>query len=397
MKKILYFLKIETRLLKKSIILIALILTVFLSAFMGVLSMRLDFVNGFYSVLDENYSAYSLSAYYMGKRIEDYLNISPNELYKYSLTGLTCADITFFNEDGQSLSMYSLVEDEYKTRDFGTAITLNNKTISKLNSASNAIISGQWNSAENQICIDKAIADALNLAVGDTATIVCYDVYSQYSYVISGILDKQLLTSDYFFGSLYYYYISGSPELVIDSANMIYYDIRSAHACYEKFSKANISLQLAGFGQPKTHFLTSYFTYITPIKLTLDSVTALFLAVMVVILYTLMTLFFRQRKSFICQLKLLGANDGTIFGIYLGIAVAIFLVVTAVSSGLGLLFNSYFMYLCETVFELPFRTTFSVLVPLISFAVLALITALLFAISGRRIRSDVIAQEIKAE
>lgn len=34
---------------------------------------------------------------------------------------------------------------------------------------------------------------------------------------------------------------------------------------------------------------------------------------------------------------------------------------------------------------------------MISFAVLALITAILFAVSGRKIRSDIIAQEIKAE
>lgn len=396
MKKILYFLKIETRLLKKSIILIALILTVFLSAFMGVLSMRLDFVNGFYSLLDEKFTSYLVldNSY----KIDKMLSVSPNELYANTEFTLTWGLITYVNEDGQSIQATDLHKDTNAYTNFGVVIILNNKTTSKLNSASHALVSGQWNSAENQICIDKSVADALNLAVGDTVTIAHYDTYTQHSYVISGIFDRQLLPNDHFFK--FYFYVTQDQEYEpywSTEIRMVYYDARSAHACYEKFSKANISLQFDGFGQPKTHFLTSYFTYIKPIKLTLDSVTALFLAVMVVILYTLMTLFFRQRKSFICQLKLLGANDGTIFGIYLGIAVAIFLVVTAVSSGLGLLFNSYFMSLCETIFELPFRTTFSVLVPLISFAVLALITAVLFAISGRRIRSDVIAQEIKAE
>lgn len=396
MKKILYFLKIEARLLKKSIIIIALILTVFLSAFMGVLSMRLDFVNGFYSILDEDYSAYALS-YYSNKRIEDYLNISPNELYVSRKFGLTYTVSALYNADGEALKISDVYENVIDAYDLGAIIVLNNKTISKFNSASDALVSGEWFSGENQICIEKKIADALNLAVGDTVTIVHDEVhYSQYSYVVSGIFDKQLLPSDYFFGSRNYYYISGSPELEIGSMEMVYYDVRSAHDCYNRFSKANMSTQVVGIGQVSS-WVTSYFSYITPIKLTLDSVALLFLAVMIVILYTLMTLFYRQRKPFICQLKLLGADNGTIFGIYLGIAVAIFLVVTAISSGLGMLFNSYFIYMCERLFELPFITTFSVFVPLISFAVLALITAVLFAVSGRRIRSDVIAQEIKAE
>lgn len=398
MKKILYFLKIEARLLKKSIIIIALILTVFLSAFIGALSVRMDFVNGFYSLLDEDFTTFKL-ALYSSRPIEDFLNVSPNELYVNSKFGLTYTVSALVNADGEALEISDIDENVRASDDLGAIIVLNNKTVSKLNSASDALISGEWNSAENQICIDKSIADALNLAVGYTVTIVHdeqYSPYSPYSYVISGIFDKQLLPGDSFFGSLYYYYISGSPELVIDKMQMVYYDARSAHDCYNRFAKANISVQVNGKGQFSS-WVTSYFSYITPIKLTLDSVTALFLAVMVVILYTLMTLFYRQRKPFICQLKLLGADNGTIFGIYLGIAVAIFLVVTVISSGFGLLFNSYFMSLCETVFEMSFRTTFSVFVPLISFAVLALITAILFAVSGRKIRSDIIAQEIKAE
>lgn len=396
MKKILYFLKIEARLLKKSIIIIALILTVFLSAFIGVFTLRMDFVNGFYSLLDEDYTSYLVRT--NSYKIDKILSVSPNELYANNDFTLTNGIITYVNDDGQSIKAIDLHENTDAYTQLGAIIILNNKTVSKLNSVSNALVSGQWNSAENQICIDKSIADALNLAVGDTVTIAHYDTYTQHSYVISGIFNRQLLPSDYFFK--FYFYVTNDNEYEphwTTHIQMVYYDARSAHACYEKFSKANISLQFDGLGQPKTHFLTSYFSYITPIKLTLDSVALLFFAVMVVILYTLMTLFFRQRKPFICQLKLLGADSGTVLGIYLGIAVAIFLVVTAIASGLGMLFNSYFIYMCERIFDLSFRTTFSVLVPLISFAMLALITALLFAVSGRRIRSDVIAQEIKAE
>lgn len=394
MKKILYFLKIEGRLLKKSIIIIALILTVFLSAFIGVLSLRMDFVNGFYSLLDADFTSYLVET--NSYEIDEMLSVSPNELYAYTEFTLTNGDITYVNEDGQSLQATDLHENTNVYTNFGVVIILNNKTTSKLNSASDAIISGQWNNGVNQICIDKSIADALNLAVGDTFTIEHHELFTQRSYVISGIFDRQLFPSDHFFK--YYFYITNDHEYepYWPTILMFYYDVRSAHDCYNRFSKANMSTQVVGIGQVSS-WVTSYFSYITPIKLTLDSVALLFLAVMIVILYTLMTLFYRQRKPFICQLKLLGADNGTIFGIYLGIAVAIFIVVTVISSGLGLLFNSYFMSLCETIFELSFRTTFSVFVPLISFAVLALITALLFAISGRRIRSDVIAQEIKAE
>lgn len=386
MKKILYFLKIEARLLKKSIIVIALILTVFLSAFIGVLSVRLDFVNGFYSILDEKFSSY-VAISYSGCTIEDLLKIRPNELYVNSKRELTM-DAVLVNADGQLLKTSDINENAGVATDLGAVIVLNDKTISKLNSASNALVSGQWNSVEKQICIDKSIADALSLAVGDTVT------FSQYSYVVSGIFDKQLLPSDYFFN--FYYYVTDSNELGINTTKMVFYDARSAHASYNKFSKANVSVQVSGLGQVSS-WVTSYFSYITPIKLMLDSVAVLFFAVMVVILYTLMSLFFRQRKSFICQLKLLGAGSGTVLGIYLGIAVAIFLVVTLIATGLGMLFNSYFMYLCEKVFELPFRTTFTVLAPLISFAVLTLFTAALFALSGSKMRSDIIAQEIKAE
>lgn len=394
MKRILYFIKTEVRLLKKSIIIIALILTVFLSAFMGALSVRMDFVNGFYSYLDENFSSYVIVAYRL-KTIDDLMKISPDELYLNNKTWLTCA-VTLENAEGQSMGTTDISENAGLYSDLGAILVLNDKTKSKLDSASDALVSGQWNSGERQICVDKKVAEFLSLAVGDTVSIIPKEPSApQLSYVVSGIFDREPLKEDYFFN--FHYYITESNEFEFSNARMIYYDARSAHASFSKYEDTLGSLSVTGLKYPLSSPITDYFRNIMPIKLTLDVAVALFFAVMVVIVYTLMTMFYRQRKPFICRLKLLGAGSGTVFGIYFGIAVAIFLVVTLISSGFGVLFNIYFMHLCETVFELSFRTTFSAVVPLLSFAVLTAFTALMFALSGRRIRSDIIAQEVKAE
>ena len=75
----------------------------------------------------------------------------------------------------------------------------------------------------------------------------------------------------------------------------------------------------------------------------------------------------------------------------------IIFVATLFASLLGVLFNNFFLNFFESIFQLAFRATFNIFVPVISFFILAALTALLFALSGRRIRSDIIAQEIKAE
>lgn len=140
-----------------------------------------------------------------------------------------------------------------------------------------------------------------------------------------------------------------------------------------------------------------YFEIIQPVQLVLDAISVLILAVIVVALYTLMTVFFRQRKTLICQLKLLGGDNGTILSIYIGLAVAIILIATLLASLLGVLFNNFFLNFFESIFQLAFRATFNIFVPVISFFTLVALTSALFALSGKRIRSDIIAQEIKAE
>lgn len=393
MKKILYFLKIEARLLKKSIIIIALILTLFMGVFMGVLSVRIDMVNGMYSVLDEFSTEYRIATKSDGDGGAIRKLMGYTLIFGYT-SGLT--DKATMSAEGTSVTFPYRREVDGMLQLYpleGTLVVFNDSAVSEFALHEDAVLAGDWPDGNDQIFIEKIIAEILEVEVGDRVTI------REHDYTLCGIYDKSALPEKgEFFNS--HYYITDSREINYEYTYALFSGARSAHACFKRLG-ANGFAASVKHGNVDTLFFPSnvdvYFEIIHPAQAVLDAISLLILAVIIVALYTLMTVFFRQRKSVICQLKLLGGNNGTILGIYIGLAVTIIFVATLLASLLGVLFNNFFLNFFESIFQLAFRATFNIFVPVISFFILAALTALLFALSGRRIRSDIIAQEIKAE
>lgn len=401
MKKILYFLKTEARLLKKSIILISCILTLFVGVFTGVLSVRMDAVNGMYSVLDEVSTEYRLSTQSDGDGGMARELMSDGLVFGYS-EGITVKTTMYSDRTSIDLPYYGEINGwEGEINDWtgyhhweGTLVVLNDYALSVFDMHEDAVISGHWPDGNDQILLEKIIAYFLEVEVGDRVTIQGHD------YTLCGIYDKLMLSEKTFMNTILdtYYYVTDSRTVNYEYTYAMFSSTSSAHACYKRLIGSGFSVSvyhdMGTYAKDDAHM---YFEILQPVQLALDAIAVLVLAVTVIALYTLMTVFYRQRKKFICQLKLLGAGNGTILGIYLGLAIAMLLVVTVLGSLLGILFNTFFLNFFRLIFQLNFKATFNVLVPIISFVILAALTAALYALAGRKIRSDIIAQEIKAE
>lgn len=351
---------------------------------MGVFSVRIGLLNGIYGVLDGISDKYKVSTSQIDRNTA--IKFCGEELVTYQVVEITYGAKLFSKTRSFETRHNGAINGEWAWRDHNGALVFpNGKTAKKFASEDDALVSGHWPDGETQICIEKSLASYLEIEVGDTVTI------NDIGYSVIGIYNLAQIDEDYFFQ--YFYYLTDSHNYTFNSLFLNFSDARSAHDCYNNFNNNGYN----AYVDHSSKLATTYFTLIDPIKLTLDAVCCLVMAVIVIILYTLMTLFYRQRKQYICQLKLLGAENGTILGIYLGVAIAILLIVTLLSTALGVAFSTFFLNFCEKLFQLTFKNSFNALVPFLSFLILSAITAILFAISGKKIRSDIIAQEIKSE
>ena len=118
------------------------------------------------------------------------------------------------------------------------------------------------------------------------------------------------------------------------------------------------------------------------------------------ILYSLIAIFYRQRKGQICRLKLLGATSHTVAAIYCSIAVLLVAVAVILGTLFSLAFNVYFIDLCGRLFKqfsASFVSRFRPTVPFSVLIALSAFTVLLFFRVNHKIRNAAIAQEVRHE
>ena len=121
------------------------------------------------------------------------------------------------------------------------------------------------------------------------------------------------------------------------------------------------------------------------------------LAIVVIIaLYSLVSVLFRQRKAQICRLTILGANDVTVAGIYCGIIIVLILAVVLLATALGVAFNYFFMDLCADMMGYAFFAHFNVYMPFVAFAVFGAIAFALWLVVNRHTKNN-LATEIRYE
>ena len=139
-----------------------------------------------------------------------------------------------------------------------------------------------------------------------------------------------------------------------------------------------------------------YYTDIVQMRAAFTAVDAVLAVVTIVALYSLVSVLFRQRKTQICRLKILGASDSLVAGVYCGTVTLLMLAVVLLATALGVAFNYYFMDLCQVMLQYSFVSHFTVYLPFVAFAVFCAVTFVLWIAVNRRTRNN-LASEIRYE
>ena len=379
MKRVLYLTKYELRQIRKSAILTAIVLSIFLGALFGVISVQTDMMDNMCAHLDAKYPGeVDLFAY----------NASYNDVIDYIgdlavddsfVGGLHMADIT--RPDGTVMNV--TWEEEYWTSYLSGATFYANDAMRELVSKYNdSIVEGRWVSNAFEMCVSTYFFKLLNVSVGEVVTI------DGYSFTLVGVYDLELLTD--------------APD-VIDNQHILTIDadtpeyrwklvFDTAKQAFETYRK----LQTRGVNVEIDWFFEGYYTDILLMRAAYTAVDAVLVIVIIIALYSLVSVLFRQRKSQICRLKILGANDRLVAGIYCGTVILLMLAVVLLGTALGVAFNYYFMDLCAEMLQYEFVSHFTVYLPFVAFAVFGAVTFVLWLAIDRRTKNN-LASEIRYE
>ena len=163
---------------------------------------------------------------------------------------------------------------------------------------------------------------------------------------------------------------------------------KQAFEAYRQLQRRGIDVYLGWY--------EGYYTDLTQMRAAFTAVDVVLTIVIIISLYSLVSILFRQRKTQICRLKILGASDNVIAGIYCGTVIFLMLAVVLLATAIGIAFNYYFMGLCAVMLQYNFVSHFNVYAPFVAFAVFCLVTYLIWLVVNRRTKNK-LASEIRYE
>lgn len=226
---------------------------------------------------------------------------------------------------------------------------------------------------------DKDVAPVTLKIVGVTNSGNMYNVNTDLAY-------KKQLTAAYI------YFIS-EEDTQYDYTYYSFDNVENLHVAYNRALDEGRKVDTAAYF--KTQFEA------TSLAQAFFGAVAAVLGIMTIfILYSLIAIFFRQRKGQICRLKLLGARTVTIATVYCTIVIVLVAIAVILGSFLSTAFNLYFMGLCARLFarfSANFVSHFRPIVQLIVFVVLSGFAVLIFFMSNRKIGNATIAREVRHE
>ncbi|MDE7453705.1 MAG: ABC transporter permease [Clostridia bacterium] len=385
MKRILKLIASELKQLKKTVILTALIFTIFAAALFGVINVRSDLMRNLCDYLNNEYKSFNLTindGFTMGEAKLDFGNrLIYGYNRKYTDTGIHNADgsicfdreQTFTGEDGK----------EHFRHYSGQVLYVNDLSVKEMKTFEGFLTEGTVLQNDFEICLCSFIAEKLEVSAGETVTISgkSFTVAGVYEVPeISGISYPNWFSTDYM--------LSLSDDAEMDSVIVYFDNAEEMLSAYTTAKGKKLDCYCEG---------DSYFDNITEMQIAFTAFAVLLAIVLIITIYSLVSMLFRQRKQQICRLKVLGATDGTVAGAYCGITIIFLFFAIAVASALGLLFNLYFMDLCESIFEFPFTAKFGYIAPIVTFiASIGVVFALWFIIN-RKTKSNALAKELRHE
>lgn len=392
MKKVIYLTKYELKQLKKTIFISAIILTIFLAALFGVISAQRDLMRNFCDYIDSQQQLFELQL----------CNYNTDSIYptfgdvadygKYFVHGFAGEwTTTLYCSSGKSADMLYVEQKEIADGVFmqssysfsAKVLCLSNGLNAFFDRYKNRLAEGRWVNAPFEICLSRFVATMLDARIGDTVAV------SDYQLTVVGIYNWEDNSdlSEGVFGELPAYVASVDDSVLFERVYVS--GFTSASSLFDAYRK----LQRKGFDMYADY--DYLYENINVVQAIFTAVDIVFGIVTILVLYSLVSMLFRQRKTQICRLKILGASNKLVAGVYCGIVVTLLLAVVLFATAIGVGFNYYFMDLCEALFEFPFHTRFVVYAPFVSFGVFCVATYGMWALINRK--TSALATEIRYE
>lgn len=388
MKSVLYLVKGEFKLLKKSAILTALILVVFIAAFFGVTSVSSDLMRNLCSYLDGAYQASGITYQSMYIIMDEPATFGGLSAYigdgnlMYS-TDSTYARGDLYAENGNVFEAAHTIESDGYSLLYnfsGYAVYINDASSALFDSYEYDFY-GSWLQNEYEICLSAYVANALEVSVGDAVTV------AGQQFTLTGIYD----TADNSDPAECYdnaYYISVGADTQLEGITIQFSSSEVMFSCYRSLLRTDADVYCN---------MAYMYDNINEMQAVLAAVAILFAIVIIIAMYSLVSLIFKQRREHICRLKLLGATNKMVAGIYCGIISMIMFAVCLLGTAIGVAFNAYFMYICEYIFGFAFTPQFNFIIPVLTFAALIIICVLLWFTASRKFKQNDIAEAIRHE
>ena len=358
----------------------AIVLAIFLGALFGVISVQAGMMENMCAHLDKTYPG-EVDIYVNHASYNDVADFVHGLPFDDSLFGgLHMEDIT--RPDGSVMPVTWDNDDLSTSYLSGATLYLNDAMKELLNKYDGSILEGRWVQNPFEMCVSSYFYEKLNVPVGAVVTV------DGYSFTLVGVYDIESLAD--------------APDalqnlhlLSIDADTPTYrWDMNFATA--EQAFEAYRQLQTRGLETYIGWWYEGYYTDITQMRAAFTAVDAVLIVVIVIALYSLVSVLFRQRKTQICRLKILGASDTLVACIYCGTVILLMLAVVLLGTALGVGFNYYFMDLCAEMLQYDFVSHFTVYLPFVAFAVFCAVTFALWFAVNRRTKNN-LASEIRYE
>lgn len=381
MRSILRLIRLEAGFLKWTLLLIGVILTIFTAAFLSVVSVLIDVPVGMYEYLDHTIE--DITSDVPVTTLAAAKALGGDNVYG-GRKGLTYSTQITLGEKRFTVSSITWSPNGARTHQIGWALPESGLwTLGAWKSGLQA--NSRFPEKAGECCIDTRIASALGAKLGDELS------FGGQKFTVTGFYSLSRTICHYVDepgNGLFY--LAVCDEEPMDLCCIDFNSSRDFRTWYDQMAKEGRDCSMPPVLSMRFGHIDLAVSFYTAIALLLA-------AIVFFVLWALFALFYRQRKLQICRLKMLGAKNATVAGLYC--AIACLIVVLAVGAGLGFsfLFNTYYLSACAAFFETPFTSHFHPLIPVAVFFGFAAVVLLLYASLAKRIGNTRLAEEVRHE
>lgn len=401
----------EIKFLLRTIALIGIIIVFFIAALLSVISVLLDIPEGFYSGMNEAYRYKYLTASDIDLATAEANGGTPlfgsvNGITRYSTIkcdkSINSTPSPTVNDNDETNKI------EQQPTFSVTAFMVMGEGLTLLNEYESCVTTGRMPSENGEMVITSAIAALIGAKIGDEVTFSPDLSYENpeieldmsnvkpMNFTIVGFIASDKIFSITNKAPQSYPLPAANIYLVSDIRNfdrlaISFPDSKTAHNKYKEFLSKGIDC---------TPVNQNIYDVIDTAVAFFAAVSAVLGLMVIFIIYSLVSIFFRQRKGMICRLKLLGATDRQIGYIYCAITIFLIFIGVVIGSAFAMAFNVYFINLCGSLFTMisvNFVSHFHPSVQASVFFALAIFTVLIFLKFDRKIKKASIAAEVKHE